>query len=247
MGKGYISPLAAHRMILRAALSGAHIFAWLFIFQYFYIVTGGTGASLARAALLYALAQVITCLVTPYAASQLRHGIRRAMYIALIAAAFAFIILGAILGGLVSAYLIPSGIVLFAGLIGIYRALYFVPYKVEAAQTGARFPLTVEIMIAIVPAFAGIFLAANGAASVWLLYSAAALILVSALPLMNLRESYEGFSWKYRETFAELISPEYRKLAIRAFLEGAEGAAFLFVWPIAAFLILGWSYSLLGI
>ena len=60
-------------------------------------------------------------------------------------------------------------------------------------------------------------------------------------------EVHEGFSWEYRETFAQLWEPENRTIVTQSFFEGLSGATLLFFWPIAVFLITGWSYGMLGI
>src|SRR5438552_2952435 len=95
--------LVAHRTLLRVAFGAAHIFAWLFIFQYFYAFLGDAQHALARAALLYALSQVITCLLTPYAASQIRHGARQSLRHGALCAALGFIVLAAAFKGVFDA------------------------------------------------------------------------------------------------------------------------------------------------
>lgn len=81
----------------------------------------------------------------------------------------------------------------------------------------------------------------------WSLFGAGALILCSALPLIRVREVYERFSWRYRETFAHLMDRAHRAYVSRSILEGMVGAALLLLWPIAVFLIVGWSYGVLGL
>jgi len=240
--------LDLHRLLLRLALAGAHVFAWIFVFQYFSSISVDMGHAFARTGLLYALAQTITALITPYAARSLGHGARRALIAATIVAALAFAMLGLVFAGFLPSTYAIFGITAFALLIGLYRALYWVPYETEAHDTKKQtLGSAGQVAVVFVPLVVGIFLASNTWAPAWLLCVAALLIVFSAMPLRRLGEVHERFSWGYRETFAELASPENRLIVRRAFFEGATGAALLFLWPIAIFLIVGWSYGMLGI
>src|SRR3989338_3849678 len=84
--------LSLHRFLFRFAFAGANVFAWVFVFQYFYLVEPDIAHGLARTALLYALSQTITCLVTPFAARLLRSGARRALLLGTVAAASSFVV-----------------------------------------------------------------------------------------------------------------------------------------------------------
>jgi MFS family permease len=239
-------PLVLHRFFLRFALAGASVFAWIFLLQYFYILSGDLALALARTALLYALSSIVTSLATPLTARLLRHGSRRALVFALTSIGSAFVILGAAFEGYWSD--IPAAIALFAVLLGLYRALYWVSYEVEATTTPAkRRSRGTEILIALAPALGGLFIAGVTMAPVWLFYIAAAFVTLSALPLFYAQDVPEKFSWGYRETFHELLSREHRTVVTHAILEGMSGAALLLFWPLAAFLLLGWSYGTLGI
>ncbi len=229
---------------MRLALSSAHVFAWIFVFQYFSIVNGTT-AALGRAALLYALTYLIHCLATPYAAQILRNGVKRAIIFATVVCATAFILLGAIFTGLFGD---PDiGIVLFAVLLGLYRALYWIPYTLEVTPPvrGWRH-FGREAIIAIAPLIGGIALAYSPVSSVGILFIAGILMLLASLPLMHIAEVYEGYSWGYRQTFQELVAPENRRILMHGILDGVTGASLLFLWPLAVFEILGRSYAVLG-
>jgi hypothetical protein len=240
--------LRLHRFLLRIGLAGANLFAWIFVFQYFYFIEANVAHAAAHAALLSALSQILTILFTPYAARLLRGGARRMIFAAVLALCGAFGILGAAFGGLWGGELVPEAIVLFAILLGIYRALYWVPYEVEATAERARAGVSVfaECVIALAPLAAGLFIAATHA-PMSVLFIAAGAVALSAIPLLYLRDLYEEFSWGYRETFDRLFYAANRTIVLRAFFEGISGAALLFFWPLAVFLIVGSSYGMLGI
>lgn len=240
--------LDIHRLLFRFALAGANIFAWIFLFQYFYLIELDIADALARTALLYALSQTITCLLTPYAARALRRGARRMLLVAVLFAATAFVILGATFAAHWGIEYAPVGIAAFALALGVYRALYFVPYKIEALTSEpSRMSIGTELFIALAPLAAGLFIVSAEYAPLWVLYVGGGIMALSAIPLLHLPDIHEGFSWGYRETYVQLLARENRSIAKEAFLEGVSGAALLLFWPIAIFLIAGWSYGMLGI
>ena len=240
--------LSIHRFFFRFALSGANIFAWIFIFQYFYLVEPDSSHALVRTALLYALSQTVTCLMTPYAARLLRSGTRRSLILATLIAATSFILLGAAFEGFWGGAYVPVALSVFAIGLGIYRALYWIPYEVEATATEKMHPsVWSELLITLPPVISGAYVGVIAYGPVWLLYVGAALMLVSAVPLMHLTDIHENFSWKYRETFGQLIDPANRAIIMHSFFEGVAGAALLLFWPLAVFLITGWSYGMLGV
>lgn len=240
--------LRAHRGMLRFALAASQLFVWVFIFQYFYLVSASSAAALARTVLLYALSQTITCLATPIAARFLRYGVRRTIVYGVISMAAASVVLGAAFSGYLGAQF-ELGLLCFAMLLGLYRALYWIPYELEAALTGSKRAMRIsnEMLIALAPTFGGLFVATGALAPMWLLFLVAALCVVSIVALVGVPEVREGFSWGYRETFMHLMAREHREPVARAIREGMTGAALLLLWPIAAFLIVGWSYPALGI
>jgi len=239
--------LALHRFLLRFALAGASVFAWLFVFHFFSLRTGSIAEGLARTALLYMLSATVTCLATPVAARALRVGARRTMLFALLFAAAAFVVLGATFGGFWDSTGAASAITVFAVLLGMYRALYWVPYAVETGVAQHRQGRWGEILIALAPVTVGVFIATTTAAPTLLFYIAALLVICSALPLTRIRDVQERFSWAYRQTFHELLSREHRAYVTHGILEGMVGAALLLFWPLAVFLLIGWSYAVLGV
>ncbi len=240
--------LSLHRFLLRFGLAGVNVFAWVFVFHYFYLVEPDGVHSLIRTALLYALSQTVTCLITPYAAHAIRAGVRRGIFLASLLATAAFTLLGMAFDSNMAGVFTPFAIALFAIALGLYRGLYWVPYEIESAAVRAAptsFPR--EIVIALAPFFAGILIAAFAYGPVLLLYVGATVIALSIIPVFSLREVHEHFSWGYRETFARLLDRANRPLVAHAYFEGVVGAALLLFWPLAVFTITGWSYGVLGV
>jgi hypothetical protein len=234
------SALALHRYTARIALSCAHVFAWVFVFQYFYVFSESVSFALAGLALTYALSQITVALLTPWAAGRTRHGLRTSMVYGTIALAAAFASLGvAFLGSLGD---VGLGVALFAILLGAYRALYFVPYSTAYLSRGS---LSMEVIVGIAPLFGGLLLAWTLSPET-LLFVAALIALASLTPLAFVGEAFERFAWGYRETFHQLFAAPHRAIALRSYLDGAESAVLLVVWPIVAFLLIGWSYPVLG-
>jgi hypothetical protein len=239
--------LAIHRFFLRAALSGVSIFAWVFLFQYFYLTGGDLSRAFAQSAFLYALCSTITCLITPLSARILRGGARRSLLFATLLCASAFVFLGAAFGGFWTSNT-ALAIAFFAILMGVYRALYWVPYEIEASvQKKPSRSVVSEMVLALAPAIGGIFIAWNSFAAISILYVGALLLFISTVPIFFLRDVHEHFSWGYRQTFHELLAAKHRTIFTHGLLEGVSGAALVFFWPLAIFLITGWSYSVLGI
>jgi hypothetical protein len=237
-----MTPRAIHRFLIRAGISLAHVFVWVAAFDITLAYTESLGTAFATVALTYALMHTIAVLATPLAAANMRHGSRRTLEAAILCASAAF----AALGCLYLTDLVPFawGMGGFAILMGLYRALYYVPYEILRGGS-MRVPFA-EIMIALLPAAAGVIVGADMHVPESLYFAAAALIALSLIPMYYMRDRHEGFAWKYRETFHQLLGTEHRTLLLTAICEGIEAAALLLVWPIAAWLILGGSYPLLG-
>ena len=240
--------LSIHRFLFRFAFAGANIFAWVFIFQYFYLVEPSIGLGLARTALLYALSHTVTCLATPYAARLLRKGSRRMSTAAIVIAAASFVILGAAFAGFWGAAYTAAALTAFSVGLGFYRALYWIPYELEVEATGkGRARLFVEFVVGLAPLLAGLWIVTAALGPIPLLYAGAGLMLFSALPLLYLPDIYERFSWTYRETFGHFVEPANRTVVSHSILDGIAGAGLLHFWPLALFLITGWSYGMLGV
>jgi len=241
---------ALHRVLLRVTLSAAQVFSWIFVFQFFYVRYGSIAGGIASVALTYALTQVITILLTPWTARMLRHGFRRLLVYAVVFLACAFTVLAASFAGYLGG--LGWGIGLYAVFMGAYRAFYWVPYEVALVGQAreimpSRTRYVSEILVAIMPALAGFLLTSGPVAPIVLLSAAALLAVVAVLPLTGMRDTHEGFIWKYRQTFHELFAHSRRRMTLEAVMHGVEGAALLLLWPLVVFVLLNWSYPMLGI
>jgi len=244
--------LYAHRLFLRAGLAIANVFAWIFVFEYFSALAGDIARGLAATALLYALTQIIVIVATPMSAAHLRRGTKHSMIWGVVCAAGAFVYLGATLAGfftLDTGMAFGWGMAAYAVLLGTYRALYWVPYKLHATQDHERHHMRayLEVLVALMPLFAGMTLEMLPAAQLHVLFGAAALIVLSALPILFMQDTRERYSWSYVYTFVQLFRSKNTGFVLQAILEGIQGAALFLAWPIAIFIILGWSYAGLGV
>ena len=237
--------LFIHRVVFRLALAAGNVLAWVVAFRMFFSATRDLELSLAATACLYVLSHLVTFFVTPLTGRALRFGVRRALILGTLVAAFSF-------GLLATLFLDPyTGdrmfymLATFAILNGIYRAIYWIPYK--AAETDIeRHPgiLIRESLVALMPALGGFVLSDN--APFILFASISASMLLSSFALARMREKYETFEWSYGETVHELFKRS-NNLAVGLFiLDGIQGAVLLLIWPLAAFLILGQSFVNLG-
>ncbi len=240
-----LSGAALHRIILRAALTSAHLFAWVFIFQYFYVQQRSISRAFVSVLLTYALSQILVILLTPISARRLKHGFRRTLTAATLALAAAFAALGAAFAGALGD--IAFGITIFAVLTGLYRAFYWIPYEVSRTSVPQKHREWIEIGIALMPLFAGLYLTSGVASAVALLYVAAIAAALAVIPVYSLKDVYEGYSWTYRQTFHELFDIRYRSVLWSSMLSGIESATLFILWPIAVFTLLDWSYPLLGV
>ena len=242
--------LRAHRFLMRVGLSLANVFAWIFIFNFSYAITRDLSTALSVVVILYALSQFITIVFTPITAAHLRRGSRHTLIWAAVLAAGAFVYLGAGFEGYFQHWSIASVLATFAVMMGMYRALYFVPYQVTLAATNEphkRMQSIFEIVIALMPLFAGLTVAFEADGPERLLFGAAAIIIISIIPVLFLGDTHEKYSWTYTGTYARLFSSKHGALVTSSFLDGVQGAALFLLWPIVVFLVVDWSYASLGL
>ena len=240
----------AHRFLIRSGLAIGNVFGWIFVFEYFFLVSMSLPRALVGTLLMYALSHAITIVLTPIAAAHLVRGTRRMLIWAATLAAGGFVMLGATLGGFFDYASLAWGIGAFAIFLGAYRALYFIPYALNRADTEKARPRSralFEILLALMPAFAGATLVLEAYAPLRLLFGAALFAGISVLPLFLVPDVRERFSFSYLETFRELLEVRNRKLFWMSFLDGVQGAVLFLIWPLAVFLIVGGSYMMLGI
>ncbi|MBI5469763.1 hypothetical protein HY968_00365 [Candidatus Kaiserbacteria bacterium] len=240
--------LGAHRFLMRAALAASGSFAWVFAFVLFTQLDGTAASAFARVLLLYALVQVITTLATPYFAARVRHGVRRLLIWGTVVLSIALTIWGAALTRYFGVS-ISIGVVGFAVALGLYRAMYWIPYAVEKERLAVHSVrnVPIELFIAFMPAIAGVSIGQDPLAPASLMFGMASVLLVSLLPLMHIKETYERYIWKYRQTFGELMEKRYRPFVVSGVLDGIQGASLLLIWPLAIFMLVGHSYAVLGL
>ncbi len=245
-----ITALRAHRFLLRASLALGGMFAWIFSLDYLYEIAGDVPRAIAGTALLYVLSQVITIVLTPVAAMHLRRGVRQSLVWAVVALGSAFVFLGATIADAFGTETTGWGIACFAVLMGVYRALYWVPYHVQCAElphTRFRMHVLFEGVLALMPLFVGMTIGMVAYPIERILFGAAGLAGASIVPLFALADTREKFSWSLSYTYAQLCRQKNRLLVARSLMAGVEGAGLFYVWPIAAFIVLGYSYGGLGI
>src|SRR3989344_8736838 len=125
--------LHVHRFLFRAGLSIANTFAWIFVFQYFTVFAKSITDALIATLAMYAMGQAITILLTPIAASHLRRGTKHSLIFGALLAGAAYVSLGATLNNTFNGEPVGWGIAVFAILLGAYRALYWIPYQLQAS------------------------------------------------------------------------------------------------------------------
>jgi hypothetical protein len=242
--------LASHRFFMRVAMGAGNVFAWIFIFRGFYLVSGSTEASLFAVAIMYAMMQGIVLVLTPLSGFALRSGMRRALAYGTLLASFAFACFSVVFAPqLGSAELAFGLIVTFVVLMGIHRALYWVPYRTEVADIGTYVHASKgeEIILAFVPLAAALIIETAWLGPQALLALAALAALTALVPLIRIPESYEGFEWDFLESFKALFSRQHRTLLTISIADGIQGAALLLIWPLVAFIIIGQSFLGLGL
>jgi MFS family permease len=70
--------------------------------------------------------------------------------------------------------------------------------------------------------------------------------LISLIPLSTLPKTKERYSWSYKKTWKEFVSPRRRKTILAFMGDGAEGVVGLIIWPIFIFELLQGSYFEVG-
>ncbi|MBM3271704.1 hypothetical protein FJY94_00230 [Candidatus Kaiserbacteria bacterium] len=239
--------LRFHRLLLRAGVATGSVFVWIGIYRYFYQQTANTGDAFTHAALLYALAQVTTVLLLPYAARLLSHGVRRSMIVGTSAIAIGFLALGAF-GAVGSDVTLTLLFLAFAVLSGAYRAFYRMPHRIDAMPTGLVSAHTArKLVIMLAPAAAGVAMEYADMPLPAILGIAGGIAALSLIPLTRITETYERFAHGYQETFGVLAAREHRALLLHGISNGFEGAVYLFAWPIVIFLATDRSFLATGV
>ncbi|MBI5456537.1 hypothetical protein HY969_02255 [Candidatus Kaiserbacteria bacterium] len=244
-----LSAITIHRFLLRAALAAGNVFAWVLVFHALYFSGETLTGALIATVLAYAAAQLIAFFLTPLSGMNLANGTQRSILYATFALSVSFVWLAAASTGVFGAGAenIWVGIVGFACLQGVYRAFYWIPYR---ASQGARHQQQTnylfEVFLTLMPLSASIIIVGAVGGAWMLLVGCATLAFASSIALIGIRESYEPYLWNYEDTMRALVSEDSRDMLTKSMLQGLQGAALLFAWPIAVFILFDWSYMLLG-
>ncbi|MFZ2556046.1 MAG: hypothetical protein WAZ27_05195 [Minisyncoccia bacterium] len=244
--------LYSHRFLFRVALGAGTVFAWVLLFQALFFVSGSRETSVTLVALLYALSQGIAFILTPLTGAALRRGVRRALVCGTLTAGFAFACMSLIYApGFVSNGFAFDMIAGFVILMGLHRALYWIPYATEQNMLATHphsgsLGFFGETILSLMPLLGGIIIETQGGPGI--LFALVSLfILASLFPISRIPESYEGFEWGYGETLMQLFAPGNRSFLTLSLLDGVQGVTLLLIWPLAAFIILGQSFLALGV
>ena len=241
--------LDAHRTLFRGAFAAANIFSWVIIFRILHLATLELDLALMGTVALYALSNLITLLLTPLAGHALRKGVRRSLTIGTMMAALSMGIFTTLFLDTVSRDTAFWLMATFAVTHGMYRAIYWIPYRTTAAINNAktRFSPFAETIIMLMPALAGYALTTSNNGALILFSSATMTLIFAGLLLHDIPEHYESFNWSYLRTLRELCARSNNTAIGLFILDGIQGATLLILWPLAAFILLNGSYIALGI
>ncbi len=226
--------LEVHRFVVRFAASAMSVFLWIVVFGYFVSASFSFERALIQTLFLYALAQVVTILVAPYALRIIGGNMLRGLVFGTILAAASFVYVGALASGI-----FPHGAAIIGILIGLYHALYRAPYQLERREVGesARHSFAFELLIALAPFMAGYIMMI-----LWFypyaLFVAAAIALAALPPLLYVIRVHEEYSWGYRETFGHLLAKRNRELVGSSIKIGALGACLFLVVPLFLYFLI---------
>ncbi len=207
---------------------------------------GSVSGAIGMTAVVYGCVALLTFFLTPFVGNLMQGGVRSVMTAGSLSYAFALSILGLLfVQGEPSLPAILLGLFGFALFMALYRVLYFVPYSLAEHAHRAR-SAVFELLIALLPAGAGFMIISYPHGYFVLFTMSVILALMSLVPLASIDNVYERFSWRYGTVMQSFVAHSHRRLVSGTILDGFHGAGLLFLWPIAAFLLLAWSYPRTG-
>jgi hypothetical protein len=143
---------------------------------------------------------------------------------------------------------------LFAVLMGLHTAFYWVPYHVDLALQ-LRIPHRgvvmgwyeniLEIVGILTPFVGGILIVLTGFQDS--LAFVAVICALSIIPLYFVHEVYERFEWGYFETFRRLFSVKNRSMVLGYAADGAQTAVATILWPVFIFAVFDDHYAAVGL
>src|SRR3989338_556672 len=232
--------LSLHRLFLRGAQSGVFLFVWILIFEYLYLTSTLERAAFYTA-LIFCAVHAVSFLLTPYSARAVRNGVQILGTKALASLICAYLVLVFSFLGAVSFWL---GIAVFIFLLGVYRALYWIPYQAHMGERGVN--TVYEILVACMPLVFG-YIATLAPHPSAVLIAGSALVGISLISQRYIPDVVEKFPWRVGETFRAFFEASHRALVVRSAVDGAHATALFLLWPLAVFMLLSWSYALVGI
>jgi len=131
------------------------------------------------------------------------------------------------------------------GVIVLNRVFHWVPYHVDfaeftkAGERGRNVSLTyatIAFLGIIGPILAGYIIDNSGYSVLFAI--AIILMVIATVSYSFVPETYEKFTWSFKETWYRLFSHEYRSMAFGKFASGVEKIITLIAWPIFLYEIL---------
>ncbi len=240
--------LYLHRIVACASASAVGAFTVIFVYQLF------DGSLFAALVVFGAMYLGTGIMVVPAAQLLNRFGIRTVLLFS-----FPFIIVGhAALFFLATGYVTDSVSVIlllisYIVVAILYRVLYWIPYNtdmsilLDRSRRGTQVALLsniADINVATMPFWAGLVVAFWGFG--WLFLLAAALTLLSVIPLFWTKNRHEHYSWTYVETLRALFAFESRPLLWGYSARGVQDGVQIVLWPLLVFLLLDQEYIAVG-
>jgi MFS family permease len=230
--------LLLNRSLLKTAFGFINVFIPIFLYQIFGIQFLG----------IYILMGLVVVFATPISALMLsRFGVRFLMLLSVPLAVAAVLVLSSDM---------PKGMMgaLFAILLGLHTALYWVPYHVDLAlqlRVPHRGVITgwyeniLEIVGILTPFVGGILIVLTGFQDS--LTFVAIVCALSIFPLYFVHEVYERYEWGYFETFRRLFSKKNRSMVLGYAADGAQTAVATILWPVFIFAVFDDHYAAVGL
>ncbi len=237
-----LAALYTSRTLMRISLGALGVFLPIFFYKEF-------GYDLQLVLAIYLSLFGIQLLITPLSAKLLQViGTRRML---LLGISFVTASIGAL-------YYFPHNptyaVLAYIGFAAIYRALYWIPYHVDFAESldkrmrGRQLAILrniASVVLIAVPMIGGIIITSSGFSAVFLF--SIVIMLISTIPLFFMHNTYERFSWSYIESFRHLFARGNRPMFLANAASGAQGVALTIFWPIYVFTLLDERYTALGI
>ncbi len=146
---------------------------------------------------------------------------------------------------------------LFLGLaiagIALFNSFYWAPFHVDFAEFASKNHLGFQLslyysairIIGVVSPIVGGFLITEYGYSVIFIFGILTLLL-SFIPMVHLPETHVMYEFGFFESFAKLMSREFRPLTVSMMAHGAENVVGIIIWPIFLFTVFNGNYLEIG-